>query len=417
MPSREKVRAFYERHPYPPPVDSLETYRRLWQDRQRRRADFHLAWPAQRLPRGSLDPDRRLRDVAGGQARAALARGARDRHRLQRDQRPPHRGAQAQVRSRQPRGPPAPRRARRRAGGDLRPDRLHRRSPSPRRTRTRGWRRCATCCGRTARCTSWSTRRTDGPASTCCRSSAGGSASPPPTTGFAISSPRSARCRPATRWRRCCARRRTSGSAAALADALLHPQDRAYSVPQLFELLAGAGLTFGRWVWQAPYSPRCGVMARIPQAARLAAASARRSSTPPSSCSAARCFATAWSCTATTTARAARAARASPATPGAATCRFACRTRSASRRSCRRGAAAVLINREPHLPRHLPADRRAREAAVRRHRRHAHDRRDRAGTDEQLDAARVLFERLYWHDQVAFDASGSGRERSDGASA
>src|SRR6478735_6656899 len=41
----EKVRAFYERHPYPPPVDSLEKYRLLWQDRRRRRADFHVAWP------------------------------------------------------------------------------------------------------------------------------------------------------------------------------------------------------------------------------------------------------------------------------------------------------------------------------------------------------------------------------------
>ena len=37
----EEVRAFYERHPYPPPVDSLEKYRRLGQDRQRRRADYH----------------------------------------------------------------------------------------------------------------------------------------------------------------------------------------------------------------------------------------------------------------------------------------------------------------------------------------------------------------------------------------
>src|SRR6185503_18500727 len=57
---------------------------------------------------------------------------------------------------------------------------------------------------------------------------------------------------------------------AALADALLHPQDRAYSVPQLFSLIAGAGLTFGRWIWQAHYSPHCGVVARIPHATRLA---------------------------------------------------------------------------------------------------------------------------------------------------
>jgi SAM-dependent methyltransferase len=57
---------------------------------------------------------------------------------------------------------------------------------------------------------------------------------------------------------------------AALADALLHPQDRAYSVPQLFDFIQRAGLTFGRWVKQAPYSPQCGVMARLPQALRIA---------------------------------------------------------------------------------------------------------------------------------------------------
>jgi len=56
---------------------------------------------------------------------------------------------------------------------------------------------------------------------------------------------------------------------AALADALLHPCDRAYSVPQLFEFLDRGGLRFGRWVRQAAYSPRCGVMAQLPQAARL----------------------------------------------------------------------------------------------------------------------------------------------------
>ena len=44
----QRVQTFYERHPYPPPVDSLDKYRALSQDRQRRRADFHLVWPAQR---------------------------------------------------------------------------------------------------------------------------------------------------------------------------------------------------------------------------------------------------------------------------------------------------------------------------------------------------------------------------------
>jgi 2-polyprenyl-3-methyl-5-hydroxy-6-metoxy-1,4-benzoquinol methylase len=57
---------------------------------------------------------------------------------------------------------------------------------------------------------------------------------------------------------------------AALADALLHPQDRAYSVPQLFNFIEKAQLTFGRWVKQAPYIPRCGAMAQIPQALQMA---------------------------------------------------------------------------------------------------------------------------------------------------
>jgi SAM-dependent methyltransferase len=57
---------------------------------------------------------------------------------------------------------------------------------------------------------------------------------------------------------------------AALADALLHPQDRAYSVPQLFDFIESAGLTFGRWIKQAPYSLHCGIIAKIPQASRIA---------------------------------------------------------------------------------------------------------------------------------------------------
>ena len=50
---------------------------------------------------------------------------------------------------------------------------------------------------------------------------------------------------------------------AELADALLHPQDRAYSVPQFFDFIKKEGLTFGRWVRQAPYIPHCGVLANI----------------------------------------------------------------------------------------------------------------------------------------------------------
>ena len=56
----------------------------------------------------------------------------------------------------------------------------------------------------------------------------------------------------------------------ALADALLHPLDRAYSVPQLYDWLKRCGLSFGRWVEQAPYLPQCGLMAKSPHARRLA---------------------------------------------------------------------------------------------------------------------------------------------------
>jgi SAM-dependent methyltransferase len=56
---------------------------------------------------------------------------------------------------------------------------------------------------------------------------------------------------------------------AGLADALVHPRDRAYSVPQLFEFLEKGEVAFGRWLRQAPYSVHCGVIAKIPQAARI----------------------------------------------------------------------------------------------------------------------------------------------------
>ena len=61
----------------------------------------------------------------------------------------------------------------------------------------------------------------------------------------------------------------------ALADALLNPQDRAYSVSQLYEWLERCGLKFGRWHEQAPYLPQCGAIARTPHAARLTALPSR----------------------------------------------------------------------------------------------------------------------------------------------
>lgn len=57
----------------------------------------------------------------------------------------------------------------------------------------------------------------------------------------------------------------------ALADALLNPRDRAFTVPELYALLAANGMTFGRWLRQAPYLPHCGALAATPHTARLAA--------------------------------------------------------------------------------------------------------------------------------------------------
>jgi SAM-dependent methyltransferase len=55
----------------------------------------------------------------------------------------------------------------------------------------------------------------------------------------------------------------------ALADALLNPRDRPYSVPQLMEFIEGAGLRFRRWLRQAPYLPQCGALASSPHRALL----------------------------------------------------------------------------------------------------------------------------------------------------
>jgi SAM-dependent methyltransferase len=64
---------------------------------------------------------------------------------------------------------------------------------------------------------------------------------------------------------------RDSLDAGALADALLNPRDRTYSVPQLFEFIESNDVVLGRWCWQAPYSPQCGSVAATPHAERLAA--------------------------------------------------------------------------------------------------------------------------------------------------
>jgi SAM-dependent methyltransferase len=185
----------------------------------------------------------------------------------------------------------------------------------------------------------------------------------------------------------------------ALADALLHPQDRAYSVPQLFEFLEAAGLRFGRWVRQAPYGASCGLMARLPQAAQIAALG------PQDQAAAAELF------------------RGTLITHSVVAYRNDAREQAIAfsgdawldyvpirlpdtlciRERLPPGAAAVLINRA-HTSHdvYLPID--AQEHRLLESVDGARRIRDIAG-DAHRDAARALFEKLWRHDQIVFDAS------------
>lgn len=55
----------------------------------------------------------------------------------------------------------------------------------------------------------------------------------------------------------------------ALADAVLNPRERSYSVPELFDFIERNELRLGRWYWQAPYLPQCGSVATTPHAEKL----------------------------------------------------------------------------------------------------------------------------------------------------
>ena len=67
------IRAFYESHPYPAPVTSLEQRLDRYRDPQRRRAQNLLLWPLEKPRPDQKDPCRWLRHVAG---RASRAHGA-----------------------------------------------------------------------------------------------------------------------------------------------------------------------------------------------------------------------------------------------------------------------------------------------------------------------------------------------------
>ena len=188
---------------------------------------------------------------------------------------------------------------------------------------------------------------------------------------------------------------------AALADALLHPQDRAYSVPQLLDFISGAGLTFSRWVRQAPYSPHCGLMARLPQASRIAALE------PAQQYAAAELFRGAMMSHSVIVRRDDRPGRSHAISFSGDAWLDYVPVRVPDTLCVQErlppGAAAVLINRaHTDTDIYLPIDAREKRLVD------AIDGERSIGEiagDEPRDVCRALFERLWWHDQVVFDAS------------
>ena len=161
-------------------------------------------------------------------------------------------------------------------------------------------------------------------------------------------------------------------SVAGLADALLHPQDRAYTVTESspFSSAPVCASTAG-----CARHPTCPPAARSQAAPtrRCCKGSARRNNTRRSSCCAERWFATRSSPIATTRRRA--AASVLTATRGSATCRFAYRARRGLRTPAG-GGRGRAHQPQSHVHRPLSADRRSTSTALRSDGRKKHDRAD-----------------------------------------
>lgn len=395
----EKVREFYERHPYPPPVDSLDGYRQRWHDPQRRRADHHLFWPtrpfrddpsiliagcgtSQAAKHALRWPAARVTGIdlsATSIARTEALKQKYELRNLELRQLPIERAGAL--------------------GAEF--DQIvctgvlhHLADPDA------GLRALRTVLapGGTMHLMVYAPYGRTGIymiQELCRRLGIGAGEADIPDLMAALEAlppghPLRTLLREAPDFR----------DAAAIADALLHPRDRAYSVPQLFQLLAGAGLTFGRWIKQAPYDAACGVLDRIPQSVRLARLA------PAEQAIAAELFRG-------TMVRHSAIAHRDDDADAAGGVSFAgdawhryvpIRTPDtiAVEERLPAGAAAVLINRShTYTDLYLPIDRRQKRLLD------AVDGQRTIGdlARGQLAEAGAFFERLYRWDQVVFDAS------------
>ena len=264
-----RVSAFYERHPYPPAVDDLEGYRDLW-DEERRRADSHLFWPAQpyREDRSILVagcgtsqaaryalrwPAAQVTGIDISAASLAFAEGLKRKYRLD----------NLELRRLEVEG-----------AGDLGRSFEHvvctgvlHHLPDP----DAGLRalRGVLAPGGALHLMVYAPYGRAGVyllQDYCRRLGLG--ATPEEIGELARVLEALPRDHPIAPLLRSSPDFRTE---AGLADALLHPQDRAYSVPQLLGLLNRAGLSFSRWPRQAPYLAQCGSPSATPHRRRLAA--------------------------------------------------------------------------------------------------------------------------------------------------
>ena len=264
----ETVREFYERLPYPRPVDSLDNYQRLWRDESRRRADFHLHWPAatyrkdrsiliagcgtsQAAKHAMRWPEARVTGIDFSATSVQCTQALKRKHKLDNlelRQLPVERAAELGTGFDQIvctgvlHHLPDPDAGLAALRDVLNPDgAMHLMVYAP--------------FGRTGIYLLQEF---------CQRVGIG------PTDDGIRGLITALKALPAAHPLQPLLRDPDFRHEAALADALLHPQDRAYSVPAVFDFLDANGLTFGRWVRQAPYSIRCGALAGLPQAARMA---------------------------------------------------------------------------------------------------------------------------------------------------